>query len=1058
MKRSSQSVASLGLFLTILCCQGTLARVGFSRDASSPPFASWTFQENFSHGIPGWISYPLVQDEGYDPSLYTATVKGTSVLVRDVVARGQRILRVGMLRALRFRATPFSSFEASYAVGMCGQIIRSQMILVAADDQKYIVPIPSGPGIDTVRISGKQFSLPPAGVTIDAIVVEADAETPLLGSHNRLTLESFKVEAEKRRTLPLKAPQLETSRVSGAAVARGVFSWEIPVELADAQSGDVSVYNGNGRWSAAQVIGRGGASSRVNHVALSSDTSPPPGLWSADVRNGSAERKFRFLVLGKIPPHPRILLTAGRIAELRSQMDSNVLLKIMSQKAAQLGAGLAYNPKAGVNIALLSPVSVFPGLTQYFQLMENYGDAIAFNALDYKLSGDTQALERARKALDTVSEWSTWTPPWFLAHGLQTYYEVGVFTQRVALGYDLIADQLSPDEKSRIADSFWRNSIQPSLEDYFFNDRLPTASSNHMANSVGGAIAACVALYGDIPAWNARFGTALAELITAYENLLQGLFPGDGSEAEPAGYENFAMEGMSWGGAALQALGIRPRGMNRMMQAFWWLRYAEFKPGMFLDTGDFGTSLSALSGYAWPAENAGSPALRAFYESARNSTMAGLFRLRHTGRALEEAPGLLDLVCCTRPTVPVSNPPSSRIFRLRGSAVLRSGWEPSNTVVSIRVGPWFNHEHHDQGSFRAAFEGEELITEAGYADYYKDPCYADYFTQAPGHSTVVADGDPFSQEDYDGRYWPALRRFARFRDHVFSSGIDYLRADLAPAYNDGGNLNQYSREYVFIKPGILIVHDHLQSTSPHRYTFFLHVPPGSRTTLDHARAIIHGKSAFAALTAGAAGRQWTLEAAPVPENAYINLDRDAAMPRQTLRLDSSPETIADFFVTMHFQKANELPAPLVRFRTISGFGFKSARSNVEVLFRMAPARLVSRNTAFGDVISDGDAVAICKGNGITDVLAVRTGGVRIAKRLLFSAEPSASKVDLIVRQSLDGEEVHVSCLRETNLQIGVERHPVSVTLDGSGISLLLSNGFVSIPRLGQGEHVVEIKY
>ena len=76
-----------------------------------------------------------------------------------------------------------------------------------------------------------------------------------------------------------------------------------------------------------------------------------------------------------------------------------------------------------------------------------------------------------------------------------------------------------------------------------------------------------------------RFGPALAELIVAYERLLDGLFPGDGSEAEPAGYEHFAMEGMSWGMAALHALDIRPRGFEKMMKGFWWLRYAAGSPG-----------------------------------------------------------------------------------------------------------------------------------------------------------------------------------------------------------------------------------------------------------------------------------------------------------------------------------------------------------------------------------------------------------------------------------------------------------------------------------------------
>jgi len=204
--------------------------------------------------------------------------------------------------------------------------------------------------------------------------------------------------------------------------------------------------------------------------------------------------------------------------------------------------------------------------------------------------------------------------------------------------------------------------------------------------------------------------------------------------------------------AALHALDIRPQGFEKMMKAFWWLRYAQVRPDLLLDTGDFGSELRAHSGYAWGAEYAGDPALRAFYETATDQSLMGVFQSPHTGRTLEQAPGLLDLVCCTHPPVVTPEAPLSRIFPARGSAVMRSGWLPEDTVISLRVGPWFNHEHHDQGSFRAAAYGEELVAEAGSADYYRDPHYPDYFTQAPAHNTVVIDDDPFSQKDYDGRY------------------------------------------------------------------------------------------------------------------------------------------------------------------------------------------------------------------------------------------------------------------------------------------------------------------
>ncbi|HEX5483266.1 MAG TPA: heparinase II/III family protein [Terriglobia bacterium] len=1059
MEHRSKLLISAGLLLVLMGASQAPGRTPPALTASPPSQASWTFRENFTDGIPGWISYPLAQDEGYDPSLYTATSNGSAVLVRDVVARGQKILRVGLLRPLPFRAAPASTFELNYRLEVGGRIICVRLTLAAANGHRYSAAIPASPGLHTVTINGQQLSVPAAGVAVQAIIVEAAVASPILGSRNRLTLRSFSIKAERPKTLALKAPQLEISPASGVAVANGVYSRLIPIELPGGERGNITIYDGSGRRSAGQVTS-GSEPNKFKRplVAITADSSPKPGLWSAHIQSGAAERDFRFLVLGKIPPHPRVLLTAGRLTQLRSLPGSSRLIEMVHHQAALVAASLAYNPNAGENIALLSPASVFPGLPQYFQMMEGYSRSIAFNALDFRLRGDHQSLENARTALLTISGWPTWTPPWFAAHGLHTYYEVGVFTQRVAFGYDLIADKLSAEDKARIADGLWRNSIQPTLEEYFFNDRLPTAASNHMANSVGGALVACAALAGDVPGWNSRFGPALAELIVAYENLLKGLFPGDGSEAEPAGYEDFAMEGMSWGAAALQALGIHPKGLNRMLDGFWWLRYAKFTPGKFLDTGDFDGVLSSLSGYAWPAENAHNPSLEDFYESAKGGTVTGIIHLTHTGRALEAAPTVLDLACCTRPATPVPNPPPDRIFPLRGSAVLRSGWNPGATVISLRVGPWFNHEHHDQGSFQVAAFGEKLIAEAGYADYYKDPRYANYFTQAPGHNTVVVDDDPFSQEDYDGRYWSALKRHASITEHLFSDGIDYLAANLAPAYRDGIKPKQYQRKYIFIKPDVLVIQDHLQFPAAHQCTFLLHAPPGARTRVHGASGTIQTTSAVASVTASDANLQWAIERAPIPENAYANLDKDNVLPRTTLQLDSNPAASVTFTVAMRFQKSSEAAAPLTTFQATSGAGFKTPDGGTVVLLRTAPGLLASPNTPFGEVSSDGDIAAITRRAGALDLLATAAGYLQRAHQRVFDVEPSSAKVNIALRQSRNGLAAHFECTKETTLRLLAARRPVSVALDHKEIPLSFSNGFVSIPRIPEGEHTVEIKY
>src|SRR5581483_6530023 len=113
-----------------------------------------------------------------------------------------------------------------------------------------------------------------------------------------------------------------------------------------------------------------------------------------------------------------------------------------------------------------------------------------------------------------LAAWKTWTPPRFASHGMHTYYETGIVAQRLALAYDLLSAELTAADKQQAADALWTKCIAPTVDEYFTYDRMPTAASNWMANSVGGALAAAIAT-ADTPGWRGREGIALAQLLYA---------------------------------------------------------------------------------------------------------------------------------------------------------------------------------------------------------------------------------------------------------------------------------------------------------------------------------------------------------------------------------------------------------------------------------------------------------------------------------------------------------------------------------------------------------------
>jgi hypothetical protein len=369
------------------------------------------------------------------------------------------------------------------------------------------------------------------------------------------------------------------------------------------------------------------------------------------------------------------------------------------------------------------------------------------------------------------------------------------------------------------------------------------------------------------------------------------------------------------------------------------------------------------------------------------------------------------------------------------------------------VGPWFNHEHHDQGSFLVAAYGEELVSEAGYAHYDNetDPHFQDFFTQAPAHNTVILDDDPFSQKDYDGRYWPQFQNFPKFERHVLSSGIDYLSANLAPAYGDGGQVTRLTREYLFVKPDILIVRDRVEAAVPHSYKWFLHIPPGAQAKMDGAEALIRGKAAFAVITTGGENRHWTLERQPIPAfGTYRDFDRIPVEPREAFRLDSAREKEGRFLVGMRFQAAGKEAAPLQAFSTTSGEGFQAPDGTTQVLFRRQPGELRR-----GDLTADGDVLAIKNWKGGEEIFGGNLRVLRRGKQVLFSSNPST---DVAIREPEAPVEIQVFCSATTDLRVYAGKPPREVRLDQGLVRAPQGAGLLTFEHLAKGEHVLSLSY
>ena len=219
-----------------------------------------------------------------------------------------------------------------------------------------------------------------------------------------------------------------------------------------------------------------------------------PGLWEAHLADGSS---FTFLLLGKRPAaHPRVF----DLAELRSRArapEFAAAWKRVEERAARSRSEGALPAFAGENILRLYPDRLLPALTSYYAVLNRTEELAFFNALVAAVDDNQDAREAARKGLLAAASWPTWTPPWFPAHGMHTYYPVGIFTRNIALAYDLAYPYLSDSDRAAVRRALNELGTLPTFREHYLDARLPFATSNWIANSLSGGIVATAVSDGE---------------------------------------------------------------------------------------------------------------------------------------------------------------------------------------------------------------------------------------------------------------------------------------------------------------------------------------------------------------------------------------------------------------------------------------------------------------------------------------------------------------------------------------------------------------------------------
>jgi len=226
------------------------------------------------------------------------------------------------------------------------------------------------------------------------------------------------------------------------------------------------------------------------------------------------------------------------------------------------------------------------------------------------------------------------------------------------------------------------------------------------------------------------------------------------------------------------------------------------------------------------------------------------------------------------PTVPAGRAADLPLDRVLfpGIVVSRSGWEISDSVLSLRSGEPENHEHADRNSLLFAAHGERLLNDPLKAAYPRnDPKWLLRLPAA--HTALLIDGQGHVyHEGEEGTN--ASTAAAHLVDHRFGPDWMFASSEATDAYRRAGlPVTLVRRSVLFLKPEVLLVFDEVQLTAPlavqTRWQVYNNDDAGS-VSADHATfTITRPHASLRALTTGAGDLGVSTANLPLPADGGI---------------------------------------------------------------------------------------------------------------------------------------------------------------------------------------------
>ena len=494
--------------------------------------------------------------------------------------------------------------------------------------------------------------------------------------------------------------------------------------------------------------------------------------------------------------HPRLLMSPNDIETILSRISTGRLKQVWDEfRGRTQNNREKYSIEDfNLNLEAYDELHWLPTYGFYNESLRTPGKFVRENAVEYALSGNEEAGGAARLALLKMAGWPAYNHPHLVNQGQFSYYPCGQALHDLALGYDMVYDLLSPEERTTIREALYSKLFMDLHKEYVRDNRVSSNTSNWTSHITAGGILFSLAVIDDYE--DEDIVPYLAGMIIKLGELIHDTYDEDGDYGEGSSYCIFTLNTLSLSMASLERLfGVRfPEKVARCYRFLLYQTDAEAK--RIYDFGDTSAEFDGMTNFSYLIGKYRDPHLKWLYDIAQGSSDLELFFMDDS----VEAHGPDGLPTCAH-------------FKDVGTAIFRSGFGHEDFLFVFRCGPFYNHQHFDQGSFYLVDQGGSFIVETDESEggdtishYYSEPWYDKLFIQPGGHNCILVDENPESQRAGDFLHdVPAWNNSAVITDFLTFDGGAFVSGSLESLYK--GTLKKLSRSVFYIEPRTLIFID-----------------------------------------------------------------------------------------------------------------------------------------------------------------------------------------------------------------------------------------------------------